>query len=80
MVLETITGQIEFSAQYPLVWVTQSVIARYTDSLPGIILFFVIVIGKRIIFVALILRGYFQTGIKRKAFNWYLSWHAIRQK
>ena len=44
-VLETITGQIEFSAQYPLVWITQSVLARYTDSLPGIILFFVIVIG-----------------------------------
>ena len=44
-VLETITGQIEFSGQYPLVWITQSVLARYTDSLPGIILFFVIVIG-----------------------------------
>jgi len=44
-VLETITGQIEFSAQYPIVWITQSVLARYTDSLPGIILFFVIVIG-----------------------------------
>lgn len=45
IVLETITGQIEFSGQYPLVWITQSVLARYTDSLPGIILFFVIVIG-----------------------------------
>lgn len=44
-VLETITGQIDFSGQYPLVWVTQSVLARYTDSLPGIILFFVVVIG-----------------------------------
>jgi hypothetical protein len=44
-VLETITGQIEFSAQYDIVWITQAVLARYTDSLPGIILFFVIVIG-----------------------------------
>jgi len=44
-VLETIAGQIDFSGQYPVVWVTQSVLVRYTDSLPGIILFFVIVIG-----------------------------------
>ena len=44
-VLETISGQIEFSGQYPIVWITQSVLARYTDSLPGIILFFVIVVG-----------------------------------
>ena len=44
-VLETITGQIDFAAQNSVVWTTQSVLARYTDSLPGIMLFFVIVIG-----------------------------------
>jgi hypothetical protein len=44
-VMETITGQIQFSAQYDIVWVTQAVLGRYTDSLPGIMLFFVIVIG-----------------------------------
>jgi hypothetical protein len=44
-VLETITGQIQFSAQYDIVWVTQAILGRYTDSLPGIILFFVIVTG-----------------------------------
>jgi len=44
-ILETITGQIEFSAQNGIVWLTQSVMARYTDSLPGMILFLVIVVG-----------------------------------
>jgi len=44
-ILETITGQIEFSVQNGIVWLTQSVMARYTDSLPGMILFLVIVVG-----------------------------------
>jgi hypothetical protein len=42
-VLETITGQITFSARSDMLWTTQAVITRYFDSLPGIILFLVIV-------------------------------------
>jgi hypothetical protein len=44
-VLETIAGQITFSAQNHILQTTQAVLTRYFDSLPGIILFLVIVIG-----------------------------------
>jgi hypothetical protein len=44
-VLGTITNQIEFSGQYSELWTTQAVLARYTDSIPGILLFFMIVVG-----------------------------------
>ena len=44
-VLETITGQTTFSAQNHILQTTQAVLTRYFDSLPGIILFLVIVIG-----------------------------------
>jgi hypothetical protein len=44
-VLETIAGQITFSVQNHILQTTQAVLTRYFDSLPGIILFLVIVIG-----------------------------------
>ena len=44
-VFEIITGQITFSDQNHLLFTTQSVLTRYLDSLPGIILFLVIVVG-----------------------------------
>jgi hypothetical protein len=42
-VLETIGGQITFSAQDHILQTTQAVLTRYFDSIPGIILFLVIV-------------------------------------
>ena len=44
-VIETITGQISFSSQDYILTATQEVLTRYFDSVPGIILFLVIVIG-----------------------------------
>jgi hypothetical protein len=44
-ILEPIAGQITFSAQDHILQTTQSVLNRYFDSLPGIILFLVIVAG-----------------------------------
>jgi hypothetical protein len=44
-ILGTIAGQITFSDQNHILWVTQAVLARYLDSMPGIILFLGIVIG-----------------------------------
>jgi len=44
-ILEPIAGQITFSAQDHILQTTQSVLTRYFDSLPGIILFLVIVVG-----------------------------------
>ena len=44
-VFGTIAGQITFSEQNHILWTTQAVLARYLDSMPGIILFLVIVIG-----------------------------------
>ncbi len=42
-VLETVGGQITFSAQNHILQTTQAVLTRYFDSIPGIILFLVIV-------------------------------------
>ena len=44
-VLDTMAGQITFSAQDHILQTTQAVLTRYFDSLPGIILFLVIVVG-----------------------------------
>jgi hypothetical protein len=44
-ILEPIAGQITFSAQDHILQTTQAVVNRYFDSLPGIILFLVIVVG-----------------------------------
>jgi len=44
-VLETIAGQVTFSDYNHILQTTQSVLTRYFDSLPGILLFLVIVAG-----------------------------------
>ena len=44
-ILEPIAGEITFSAQDHMLQTTQMVVTRYFDSLPGIILFLVIVAG-----------------------------------
>ncbi|MGD9131408.1 MAG: hypothetical protein PVH73_07535 [Candidatus Bathyarchaeota archaeon] len=44
-ILETIAGEITFTAQDHISQTTQMVVNRYFDSLPGIILFLVIVVG-----------------------------------
>jgi len=44
-IVETIAGEITFSEQNHILQTTQAVLTRYFDSLPGIILFLVIVVG-----------------------------------
>jgi len=44
-ILETIAGQVTFSDYNHILQTTQAVLTRYFDSLPGIILFLVIVVG-----------------------------------
>jgi len=44
-VLETIAGQITFSPETHMAQTTEAVLARYFDSLPGIVLLLVIVVG-----------------------------------
>jgi hypothetical protein len=44
-VLETIAGQVTFSPETHMAQTTEAVLTRYFDSLPGIVLFLVIVIG-----------------------------------
>ncbi len=44
-VVETIAGQVTFSPDVHLAQTTEAILTRYFDSLPGIVLFLVIVIG-----------------------------------
>jgi hypothetical protein len=44
-VVETITGQLTFTPEAHMMQTMQAVLTRYVDSLPGIVLFLVIVIG-----------------------------------
>lgn len=44
-VVETIAGQVTFSPDIHMAQTTEAVLTRYFDSLPGIVLFLVIVIG-----------------------------------